>query len=332
MAIDELIMQVVKFFPLIITIIAIIAVISGFVAPSVLSPGNFFNDLCSAGNELAVLSDINYDSSTSLIQFMISEDTSMEFVYPRNTYDILETVYNRESDINDLSNAVNSMKGLSSSRLNYRFFEACKESSCLCVVRTGSEVISYENLDYTACFPRLYAYAHDSFDNYFNSISESNTVTAFRETTNHVLSELSSDTSEEAQEIIACYDLFDTYSFNYEGLEGKFFLTMNYKTGTSLTSQDSYTIVNSLTNFYDLTKAGLFNQVAACYSIPDDNDCACPYLSNTMIVKDQTLGTGVFLGVAGSNYQRGIISGLSVDLIGSLEYSSDACLIEVGES
>jgi hypothetical protein len=240
MAISDLIIQVIKFLPVLATLIALLAIFSSFMAPTGIEISSSVNDLCSSENGLTVLTDINYDERTSMIQFISSSETDMSLTYPRNTYLILDSIFDDEQG--NLGEAVNTMQGLFNNRLNSRFLETCHDNVCFCIVRTGMSFLTYEYSDYTACFPRLYTYAREEFDEYFNlnENPEYPDISNFILTVQGVLEILREDTNSEAQKIVECYDWFRTYDAYYEGVEGEYFLTADYNGQNNIIQDPSF--------------------------------------------------------------------------------------------
>ena len=339
MPIADLLQQVVNFFPVVIIIVVIIALISPFISSTSLNIESSFNDICKDG-DVGILYDLNYDSQTSLAQFMLSqsflstEDIDMKLVYPRNTFDIISSLFdntncNMEDKINLYSNQYFERK-------NSNFLEQCVNNACLCVVKTRADYMAYDHLQLTACFPRLYSYkpAHDYFNNNFPAtcVSDLASFTTAIQTTLDYLN--ADDNSAESQAIIDCYYLFSDlgysedktskYTYTYSGSPGKYLLLINNKNG-DLLSQGAEVMEDALNDYYSLTKAGLFTEVSTCYSIPVEDKCYCPYISNFMTSGNQ----GLFLGIAGSKYLIGEKS-LDVDsFIMQLDNTGSSCQMNV---
>ncbi len=259
---------------------------------------------CSSEDGVGVLTSLDVDKRSSIVQVRVplSEDT--RFDYPRNTFDILSSLYSNSLDIVEESQKY---KGLLSSRKNYDLLDSCRETTCLCVVRTDMEFMTYRYAELTACFPRLYAYARDKFDYYLEQAPRSDLCNGvsrkecnynlFRYAVQHTVAFLErEDNSEEAAGIVECYNMFDEHNFVYDGEEGKYFFIAE---GDDILVNNDVE-ANFLEDYYSLTKLGLFSDISSCVEIPkDEGSCFCPYLSNTLVSKDYG-SEGIVLGIAGS--------------------------------
>ncbi len=325
---SDIMMQPFKYLPVLLTLITIGIIIFAIIPSPNLAVDSMFNDICSTTGGIGLLNDLSYDASTSLIQFMVSDEARMSFTYPRNTYLVLSSLFDEEEN---LLAAVNLYQGLYNSRSNYRFLESCTEAACFCVVRTEMSFYTYKDLDYTACFPRLYAYTRASFDDYINGLVYENGDTdliIFKESVDYVLSTLDPEVEEE-EGILECFNWFTMYDYDTSGAGGQYFTTFNYDSNYmsySILAEDSdEPLYNALTSFYELTKGAFITEVSTCASIPSDNTCFCPYISQFMTAG---VDEGVFLGISGSYTSVGFP--LDIDtLVYELDVNPDSCLIRL---
>ena len=327
MNLDELVTLILGLIIVSFTLLALLEVFSPFFQGSDIAVNTMFESVCANPEGVGVLNDINYNQKSSLVQLMLPYGAESRFVYPRNTYAILSALFDTESD--NLESAVDSMQGLYNERKNHNLLDNCRNNACFCVVRTGMDYITYENLELTACFPRLYAYARNDFDDNFviNNNGALNEWELFGKTIIDTLNGL--DDSDEANEIKECYNWFNTYSYIYEGVPGQYFLTIEKK-DSELLGADSDTLFEALTSFYSLTRAGLFNEISTCAAIPNEDNCFCPYINGSIMYSDSTLlGKGLFIGIAGSNL--GLVNDVDVAaLITHLDFTGAACNIRIG--
>ncbi len=259
---------------------------------------------CNSEDGVGVLTSLEVDRKSSIIQVRLplSEDT--RFDYPRNTFDVLAALDSNSLDIVEESKKYPS---LLSARKNYDILDKCRRTTCLCVVRTDMPFMTYKNAELTACFPRLYAYARSRFDFYLRSGASTNMCDGLsRKECNYKLFEFATqqtlyyleneDGSDEANEIVECYELFDKYHFSYVGEQGQYFFLAQ---GDEIMTNNDVE-ANFLEEYYSLTKLGMFSDISDCIEIPkDEGSCFCPYLSNTL-VSGGSNAEGIVLGIAGS--------------------------------
>lgn len=323
MALADMAMQVVNFLIIFVTIIFILTIIGAVIdVDSGAGFSQIFEDACSEESGSGMLQDLSYDERSSLIQFMLpislSGTNDMSMTYPRNTFSILNAYFN-DKDC-DLQEAADSMAGLYLERKNYKFFETCVDKQCFCAAKTNMDYLTFEDLEYTACFPRLYTFAKGTFNNIISAMSCSNDQAIFKNAVKETLRVLKEgiDCEEncdanfnkvEAASIFDCYNMFldltdiggtiQEYDYEYKGVSGLYTLTLDNPSGT-LADASGTELESAITEYYSLTRAGLFSEVLFCTEIPNEGNCYCPYSGNYMISKDSLKGSGLLLGVAGS--------------------------------
>jgi hypothetical protein len=327
MALADMVQQVLNFLIVLVTIIFILTLVSAVIITDTGEQvQELFTQMCTQQDGSGMIHDLSYDNRATLLQFMLPQSMSgrvnMRMTYPRNTFAILDSLFD-ESSCN-IKSAANSLIGLYLERTNYRFLETCIDKQCFCAGRTRMNYLTYENLEYTACFPRMYIFAKGTFNDKVNSITCSDDLQVFRDATMQTLEVLKQniDWCEgedpncnpnfnvfEAQKIFDCYNfLLDLssiggtgakYTFEYRGVTGLYSLTLNNPTGT-LQASSGEELESALSEYYDLTKAGIISEIMFCTEIPNEGNCYCPYSGNYMVSKNSLQGSGLLLGLAGS--------------------------------
>lgn len=245
---------------------------------------SMFRDMCASGGS-ATMTDIEYGPNYAIVQAYVSEDLDM--TYPRNTYDVL-SAYQSNDEVG-LRESIGSMRGLLSAKKNMQFIEQCSDKPCVCFVKTGMDYFTFEKIEYTNCFPQLYSYARDEFDNCIEDITGASAIELFEGCTNSVIDGL--DDSNEANTIKDCYNYFKTHNIQ----RSNSYRSPNvYVVEGELDYDNSYL---ALSDFYDLSKAGIISEVISCTSIPTEFDCTCPYEYGNQIVDLD----GVVVGITGGD-------------------------------
>jgi hypothetical protein len=353
MAIADIFQQAFNFLIVFITIIFIIALVSPFLLGSErLALPDIFNDACAQEGGVGMLLDLNYDSRSTLFQFMTSQRVNMRMTYPRNTFDILSALFD-QTECN-LEPEVNKYAGLYLERKNARFLETCVKTPCFCTARTAMDYLTFENLELTACFPRLYAFARTTFDTKFNELTCTSDEQVFEDAVMATLMVLKEkvDCNEEEEEcdplfdlkrkiearaIIDCYNMFldltsiggsaPVYDYDYIGIKGLFTLTLDNPSNTIITLSGEE-MEAAISQYYELTKAGFLSDVQFCTEIPNSDNCYCPFGGNFMISKSGLSGTGILLGIAGSKSSVGA-NPLSIgSLLIQVQQTPDSCMLD----
>jgi len=268
--------------------------------PSDFNPTNVFSTICEGGEDSILVQDWSYGEKTAFVQIFLDDSQEVEFSYPRNTFSIISSLY--DEDERNLIDAIGMYANLFNVRTKSSVNELskCFGNSCFCKVETEADFINFDNLKYTWCFPLLYSQQKESFDAKFNELDDgSKDLDLFEEVIDSLLSEWRAITEYgdyiEYEQIISCYDQVSSLEFSYDGVSGKYFVTLDELGSDLVESGDINLLYGVLKDFYSYSKIGYFSTIHDCTVIPDKNDCLCQSDANILIHNNQ-----VFLGMCGS--------------------------------